>query len=196
MAAQPPETSALGAGSRGCGAQGQGWDLPAKVHEERGSQGQTAGRSPGRSHCCTGQITLLITLLPFLYPSHLIPSHLSLAVLGAFPLAGRELAKLRPSSDIFCHRGVCLSPTSGLQDVIYADLIGVGLIGSSSSHMCWEGARESIKGSLHIMGIFLHLLSAAPHVHFQEPGHSSMRWKYFPRVLTMGTLLKCNEVDA
>lgn len=129
-------------------------------------------------------------------PSHPIPSYPSLAVLGAFPLAGRELAKLRPSSDIFCHRGVCLSPTSGLQDVIYADLIGVGLIGSSSSHMCWEGARESIKGSLHIMGIFLHLLSAAPHVHFQEPGHSSMRWKYFPRVLTMGTPLKCNEVDA
>lgn len=116
--------------------------------------------------------------------------------MAGFPLAGRELAKPRASSDIFCHRGVCPSPTSGLRDVIYADLIGVGLIGSSSSHMCWEGARESIKGSLHITGIFLHLLSAAPHVHFREPGHSSMRWEYLLRVLTMGTLLECNEVDS
>lgn len=132
-------------------------------------------------------------------PLHPIPSHPTppwQCLVAGFPLAGRELAKPRASSDIFCHRGVCPSPTSGLRDVIYADLIGVGLIGSSSSHMCWEGARESIKGSLHITGIFLHLLSAAPHVHFREPGHSSMRWEYLLRVLTMGTLLECNEVDS
>lgn len=85
------------------------------------------------------------------------------------------------SSDILLSRGVCLSPTSGLQDVIYAALIGVGLIGSPSSHMCWEGARESIKGSLHITGGFLHLLAAtsSPPLYFREPGHSSMRWELF-----------------
>lgn len=108
---------------------------------------------------------------------------------------GRELGcegQPRASSDILHSGGVCLSPTSGLRDVIYADLIGVGLIGSSSSHMCWEGARESIKGSLHIMGIFLHLLSATPSppLHFREPGHSGMRWEPFLGILTMGTLLK------
>lgn len=58
------------------------------------------------------------------------------------------------SPDVLRSGGVCPSLTSGLRDVIYADLIGVGLIGSSSSHMCWERARESIKGSLHITGIF------------------------------------------
>lgn len=120
---------------------------------------------------------------------------------SGFLQIGRELGcKGQPqaSSDILHSGGVCLSPTSGLRDVIYADLIGVGLIGSSSSHMCWEGARESIKGSLHIMSVFLHLLSATPSppLHFREPGHSGMRWEPFLGILTMRILLKPDKMVA
>lgn len=98
-------------------------------------------------------------------------------------------------ADILHSRGVCWSSTSGLQDVIYADLIGVSLIGSSSSHMCWEGARESIKGSLHIMSIFFHLLSATPSPPYilgsQDTG---MRWQPLLRILTVGILLKPDKM--